>query len=67
MIFGGARLGGARYIWWNFVAAPMGRIEAAREAGRAGDRERGRFRLAPGNDGEFIPLPERQGRGTLRP
>ena len=34
------------------------RIEAAKEAWRAGDWEHGRFHLPPGDDAEFIPLPE---------
>jgi len=59
MILGGATLGGPRHIWWNFVASSKERIEAAKEAWRAGDWEHGRFRLPPGDDAEFIPLPER--------
>jgi redox-sensitive bicupin YhaK (pirin superfamily) len=57
MLLGGETLGGPRYIWWNFVASSKERIEAAKEAWRAGDWEHGRFRLPPGDDGEFIPLP----------
>jgi redox-sensitive bicupin YhaK (pirin superfamily) len=59
MVFGGASMGGPRYIWWNFVASSKERIEAAKEAWRAGDWEHGRFRLPPGDDAEFIPAPER--------
>jgi redox-sensitive bicupin YhaK (pirin superfamily) len=58
MLLGGATMG-PRYIWWNFVASSKERIEAAKEAWRAGDWEHGRFRLPPGDDGEFIPAPER--------
>ncbi len=59
MILGGATLEGPRYIWWNFVASSRDRIEAAKEAWRAGDWAHGRFKLPPGDDAEFIPLPER--------
>lgn len=59
MLLGGATLGGPRYIWWNFVASSKERIEAAKEAWRQGDWQHGRFQLPPGDDGEFIPAPER--------
>ena len=59
MILGGATLEGPRHIWWNFVASSKDRIEAAKEAWRAGDWAHGRFRLPPGDGAEFIPLPER--------
>ena len=58
MLLGGETLAGPRYIWWNFVASSRERIEAAKEAWRAGDWEHGRFRLPPGDDAEFIPLPQ---------
>ena len=57
MLLGGETLGGPRYIWWNFVASSRERIDAAQEAWRAGAVEHGRFRLPPGDDAEFIPLP----------
>ena len=57
MLLGGETLAGPRYIWWNFVASSKERIEAAKEAWRAGDWEHGRFRLPPGDTEEFIPLP----------
>jgi redox-sensitive bicupin YhaK (pirin superfamily) len=59
MLLGGETLGGPRYIWWNFVASSKERIEAAKEAWRQGDWAHGRFRLPPGDDAEFIPLPPR--------
>ena len=59
MILGGATLEGPRYIWWNFVASSKERIDAAREAWRAGDWAHGRFRLPPHDDEEFIPAPSR--------
>jgi redox-sensitive bicupin YhaK (pirin superfamily) len=59
MLLGGATMDGPRFIWWNFVASSKERIDAAREAWRAGDWQHGRFRLPPDDDGEFIPAPER--------
>ncbi|MEL6337209.1 MAG: pirin family protein [Pseudomonadota bacterium] len=59
MILGGETLGGPRHIWWNFVASSRERIEAAKEAWRAGDWQNGRFHLPPDDNAEFIPLPER--------
>ncbi len=59
MLLGGATMDGPRFIWWNFVASSRERIEAAKEAWRAGDWQHGRFRLPPGDDGEFIPAPDR--------
>ena len=54
---GGETLNGPRYISWNFVASSEERIAAAKEAWKAGDFADGRFRLPPGDDAEFIPLP----------
>ena len=60
MMLGGETLEGSRYIWWNFVASSKERIEEAKEAWRRGDWENNpRFHLPPGDDAEFIPLPER--------
>jgi redox-sensitive bicupin YhaK (pirin superfamily) len=59
MLLGGATMDGPRFIWWNFVASSRDKIDAAREAWRAGDWQHGRFKLPPGDDGEFIPAPER--------
>lgn len=53
MLFGGASLGSKRYIWWNFVSSSKERIEQAKEEWRTG-----RFDIVPGDDKEFIPLPE---------
>ena len=57
MLLGGETLNGPRHIWWNFVASSKERIDAAKEAWRAGDWAHGRFQLPPGDDREFIPLP----------
>jgi redox-sensitive bicupin YhaK (pirin superfamily) len=52
MLLGGANLG-ARHIWWNFVSSRKERIEQAKQDWRAG-----RFGAIPGDDNEFIPLPD---------
>jgi redox-sensitive bicupin YhaK (pirin superfamily) len=57
MLLGGATLSGPRHIWWNFVASSKEKIDAAKEAWRAGDWQHGRFSLPPDDDQEFIPLP----------
>jgi len=59
MLLGGATLNGPRHIWWNFVASSKDKIEAAKEAWRAGDWTHGRFQLPPTDKDEFIPLPDR--------
>jgi redox-sensitive bicupin YhaK (pirin superfamily) len=59
MLLGGATMDGPRFIWWNFVASSREKIDAAREAWRAGDWQHGRFKLPPHDDGEFIPAPDR--------
>ncbi len=59
MLLGGATLGGPRHIWWNFVASSQDKIDAAKEAWRAGDWAHGRFQLPPDDNQEFIPLPEK--------
>ncbi|MDZ4134293.1 MAG: pirin family protein, partial [Paracoccaceae bacterium] len=58
MVLGGATMDGPRHIWWNFVASSMDRINAAKEAWRAGDWAHGRFRLPPGDEAEHIPAPD---------
>jgi len=57
MLFGGATMGGPRYIWWNFVSSRPERIEQAKE-----EWARGRFDTVPGDAEEFIPLPENRGK-----
>ncbi|SEW16365.1 hypothetical protein SAMN04488515_1350 [Cognatiyoonia koreensis] len=59
MLLGGATMETERFIWWNFVASSRDRIDAAKEAWRAGDWKHGRFQLPPGDDEDFIPLPDR--------
>jgi redox-sensitive bicupin YhaK (pirin superfamily) len=53
MWLGGAPLEGSRHIYWNFVSSSKERIERAKEAWK-----RGAFPKVPGDDVEFIPLPE---------
>jgi redox-sensitive bicupin YhaK (pirin superfamily) len=53
MLLGGASLEGRRYIWWNFVSS---RPERIRQAGA--DWKAGRFPSVPGDEREFIPLPD---------
>jgi redox-sensitive bicupin YhaK (pirin superfamily) len=53
MLLGGAPLDGPRHIWWNFVASSKTRIEVAKS-----DWRTGLFGKIPGDDQEFIPLPE---------
>ncbi|MEZ5971859.1 MAG: pirin family protein [Hyphomonadaceae bacterium] len=53
LLLGGANLG-RRHIWWNFVSSRKERIEQAKE-----DWKAGRFGAVPGDDAEFIPLPDR--------
>jgi len=53
MLLGGAPLDGERHIWWNFVSSSKDRIERAKQ-----EWKDGKFGLIPGDDKEFIPLPE---------
>lgn len=52
-IIGGENIG-HRYVWWNFVSSRKPRIEQARQ-----DWAEGRFPQVPGDEAEFIPLPEK--------
>ncbi len=52
MLLGGAPLG-KRYIWWNFVSSSEERIERAKREWKGGA-----FPKVPGDDVEFVPLPE---------
>jgi redox-sensitive bicupin YhaK (pirin superfamily) len=53
MLLGGAPLDGTRHIWWNFVSSSKDRIERAKQ-----EWKDGKFGTIPGDDQEFIPLPE---------
>ncbi len=54
MILGGAAMDGPRHIWWNFVSSRKERIEEAKAEWAAGH-----FGKVPGDEIEFIPLPEK--------
>ncbi len=53
-ICGGATLDGPRHIWWNFVSSRKERIDQAKAEWAAGH-----FGKVPGDEIEFIPLPEK--------
>ena len=53
MLLGGAALGSQRHVWWNFVSSSRERIKQARA-----DWTAGRFPTVPGDEDEFIPLPQ---------
>jgi redox-sensitive bicupin YhaK (pirin superfamily) len=53
VLLGGAAMDGPRHIWWNFVSSRKERIEQAKN-----DWKLARFDSVPGDDKEFIPLPE---------
>jgi redox-sensitive bicupin YhaK (pirin superfamily) len=59
LLLGGATMDGPRYLYWNFVASSRERLEQAKA-----DWKDGRFAKVPGDEAEFIPLPE--GRVTVR-
>jgi redox-sensitive bicupin YhaK (pirin superfamily) len=54
VIIGGAPMDGPRHIWWNFVSSRKERIEQAKA-----DWKAGHFQKVPGDEIEFIPLPEK--------
>jgi redox-sensitive bicupin YhaK (pirin superfamily) len=65
LMLGGAVMDGPRFLFWNFVSSSRERIEQAKE-----DWKAGRFAKVPGDDKEFIPLPEERVRlraGTQAP
>jgi redox-sensitive bicupin YhaK (pirin superfamily) len=53
MLMGGQAFSTRRYVFWNFVSSSRDRINQAKE-----DWQALRFALVPGDDQEFIPLPE---------
>ena len=54
VICGGAPMDEPRHIWWNFVSSRKDRIEQAKA-----DWKAGHFDKVPGDEIEFIPLPEK--------
>jgi hypothetical protein len=53
MLLGGEAFATQRYVFWNFVSSSRERINQAKE-----DWKARRFPLVPGDEEEFIPLPE---------
>ena len=53
MLLGGEAFANRRYVWWNFVSSDRDRIEQAKT-----DWREGRFARVPGDEEEFIPLPD---------
>ncbi|HJP69299.1 MAG TPA: pirin family protein [Sphingomicrobium sp.] len=53
MLLGGQAFTTRRYVFWNFVSSSRDRINQAKE-----DWKELRFKLIPGDDQEFIPLPQ---------
>ena len=60
VIVGGAPMDGPRHIWWNFVSSRKDRIEQAKA-----DWKAGHFGKVPGDEIEFIPLPEKPGVNSI--
>ncbi len=54
MLLGGEAFATRRHVYWNFVSSSRERIEQAKE-----DWTAGRFPLVPGDEAEFIPLPDK--------
>ncbi|HKT14358.1 MAG TPA: pirin family protein [Allosphingosinicella sp.] len=53
MLLGGQAFSTRRHVFWNFVSSSRDRINQAKE-----DWKAMRFPLIPGDDEEFIPIPE---------
>jgi redox-sensitive bicupin YhaK (pirin superfamily) len=53
MLMGGQAFTSRRYVFWNFVSSSRDRINQAKD-----DWKALRFPLVPGDDQEFIPLPD---------
>ena len=53
MLLGGTAIGSPRHVWWNFVSSSRERINQAKD-----DWRQGRFAKVPGDEDEFIPIPQ---------
>ena len=53
MLLGGEAFATRRHAWWNFVSSSRDRIEQAKD-----DWRDGRFGKVPGDEDEFIPIPQ---------
>ena len=54
MLMGGEAFKTHRYVWWNFVSSSRERINQAKD-----DWLEDRFPKVPGDEEEFIPLPQK--------
>ncbi len=53
MLLGGEAFATKRHVWWNFVSSDRERINQAKH-----DWKEGRFPKVPGDEAEWIPIPE---------
>ena len=53
MLLGGEAFKTQRHVWWNFVSSSCDRINQAKA-----DWKADRFPKVPGDDAEFIPIPD---------
>lgn len=53
MLLGGEAFATKRHVWWNFVSSSRDRINQAKEDWRSGQ-----FPKVPGDEAEFIPIPD---------
>jgi redox-sensitive bicupin YhaK (pirin superfamily) len=53
MLLGGEAFKTQRHVWWNFVSSSRDRINQAKA-----DWKSGVFAKVPGDEEEFIPIPE---------
>jgi redox-sensitive bicupin YhaK (pirin superfamily) len=53
ILLGGEAFATKRHVWWNFVSSSRDRINQAKE-----DWKARRFPIVPGDEEEFIPIPE---------
>jgi redox-sensitive bicupin YhaK (pirin superfamily) len=53
MLLGGEAFASPRHVWWNFVSSSRERLNQAKD-----DWRQGRFPKVPGDEDEFIPIPD---------
>lgn len=58
MLCGGESMDGPRHLWWNYVSSSKEKIEQAKRDWSDPKARAVRFPLPPGDDKEFIPLPD---------
>lgn len=59
MLIGGESMDGPRHLWWNFVSSSKDKIAQAKRDWADPAARAKRFALPPGDNDEFIPLPDR--------